>query len=197
MRLVILLAADAVNAGHAGHDHHVAAREQRAHGREPQPLDLLVDARILLDEGVRARDVGLGLVIIEVADEVFDGVVWEEALELGVKLGRQRLVVGDDERGLVHVADDVGDGEGFARTRHPQECLVLRPGNDALGQLGNGLRLIPGGRVGRNEFEHRAKRTALCQPSQRAAWKQDAACACTLHASRIAFQGWRTPAPPA
>ncbi len=53
----------------------VAAREQRARGGEAQALDLLVDRRILLDVGVGARDVGLGLVVIEVADEILDRVV--------------------------------------------------------------------------------------------------------------------------
>ena len=64
---------------------------------EPQALDFLVHAGILLDEGVGARDVGFGLVIIEVADEIFDGVFWEKTLELGVKLGGEGLVVGDDQ----------------------------------------------------------------------------------------------------
>ena len=52
-----------------------APRKQRAGGGEPEPLDLLVDRRILLDVGVGARDVGLGLVVIEIADEIFDRVV--------------------------------------------------------------------------------------------------------------------------
>ena len=153
-RLVILLAADAVDARDAGHHDHVPAREQAAHGREPQPLDLVVDARILLDEGVGARDVGLGLVVIEVADEVFDRVVREEALELGVKLRGQRLVMRDDQRGPVHVPDDVGDGEGLARAGDAQQHLVLRAGQQPFRQLRNRLRLVPGRLVRRDEFEH-------------------------------------------
>jgi hypothetical protein len=122
--LVILLAADAVNAGDAGHHDHVAPREERTHRREPQPLDLLVDARILLDERVGARDVGLGLVVIEVADEVLDGVVGEKALELRVKLRGQRFVVRNHQRGPVHVLDDIGDRERLARAGHTQQDLV-------------------------------------------------------------------------
>ena len=45
--------------------------------------------------------VGLGLVVVEVADEVLDRVVREELAELGVQLGGQRLVVGEDQRRLV------------------------------------------------------------------------------------------------
>ena len=42
--------------------------------------------------------VRLRLVVVEVADEVLDGVVREEVAELGVELGGERLVVGEDER---------------------------------------------------------------------------------------------------
>jgi hypothetical protein len=56
------------------------------------PVDRLVGARLLLDVGVGAGDVGLGLVIIVVADEIFDRVVREEALELAVELGGEDLV---------------------------------------------------------------------------------------------------------
>ena len=119
--------------------------EQRAHGREPQALDFLVDAGILFDEGVGARDVGLRLVVIEVADEILDGVVREKALELGVELGGEGFVVGDDQRRLVDVPDDVGDGEGLARAGDAQQRLVSAPGQHPFGQPGNGLRLIAGG----------------------------------------------------
>jgi hypothetical protein len=39
------------------------------------------------------RDVGFGLIVIVVADEILDGVLGEEFLELLVKLGRESLVV--------------------------------------------------------------------------------------------------------
>ena len=56
--------------------------------------------------------------------------------------------------GLVDVPDDVGDGEGLARAGDAEERLVRRAGQDAFGQLRNGLRLVTGGLVGRNEFKH-------------------------------------------
>ena len=73
-------------------------RKQRARRGKPEPLDLFVNRRILLDVGVGARDVGLRLVIIEVADEIFDRVARKELLELRVELRRERFVVRDDER---------------------------------------------------------------------------------------------------
>ncbi len=168
-RLVILLAADAVDARDAGDDDHVAPREERTHGREPHPLDLLVDAGILFDERVGARDVGFGLVIIEVADEVFDGVVREKTFELGVKLRGERLVVRDDERGLVDVFDDVRDGERFARTGDAEQRLSFRAGQNAFGQFCNRLRLVAGGRVIGNEFKHRGEIRTETAPRQRGA----------------------------
>ena len=60
--------------------------------RVPQPLDLVVDRGVLLDVGVGLRDVGLGLVVVVVGDEVLDGVVRQQLAELVGELGGQRLV---------------------------------------------------------------------------------------------------------
>ena len=54
--------------------------------------------------GVGARDVGLGLVVVVVGDEVLDRVVGEEVLELAVELGGERLVGGEDEGGALGAA---------------------------------------------------------------------------------------------
>ena len=78
----------------------------------------------------------------------------EKTFELGVKLRGERLVVRDDERGLVHVADDVRDGERLARTGDAQQRLVFRAGHNGFRQLRNRLRLVAGGLIGCDEFEH-------------------------------------------
>jgi hypothetical protein len=75
------------------------AAQQRVGGRVAHAVDLLVDAGVLLDERVRGRDVGLGLVVVVVGDEVLDGVVGEERLELAVELRGEGLVVGEHEQG--------------------------------------------------------------------------------------------------
>ena len=97
--------AQAVDARHGRDDDHVAALEQGVGRGVAQPVDLLVPARVLLDVRVRPRQVRLGLVVVEVADEVLDRVVREELAELGVQLGRKRLVVGEDERRLLVALD--------------------------------------------------------------------------------------------
>ncbi len=73
-------------------------------GGEAQAVDVLVDRGVFLDVDVALRDVRFGLVVVVVADEVVDGVVREEALELLVELGRERLVVREDERRLAEAA---------------------------------------------------------------------------------------------
>ena len=100
-RAVVHRRAQAVDARDRGHDDHVPPLEQRVGGGVAEPVDLLVPAAVLLDVGVRPRQVRLRLVVVEVADEVLDRVVREELAELAVQLGRQRLVVGEDQRGLV------------------------------------------------------------------------------------------------
>src|SRR5205807_10319375 len=47
--VVLLRRAQAVDAGDAGHDDHVAPSEQRRRGGVPEAVDLVVDRRVLLD----------------------------------------------------------------------------------------------------------------------------------------------------
>jgi hypothetical protein len=123
---VVLGRAEAEDARHAGDDDHVAALEQRRGGAVAQFVDLVVDRRVLLDVGVGGRQVGLGLVVVVIRHKVLDRVVREEFLELARQLGRERLVVGDHQRGPVHGGDRRGDRERLAAAGHPEEDL--RPG---------------------------------------------------------------------
>ena len=116
--------AEAVDAGNRGDDQNVVAFEQRLGGRVAQLVDLVVDAGVLLDVGVGRRDVGLGLVVVVVGDEVADRVVGKEALELVVELRGERLVGRDHQRWLVHVGDHVGHREGLARAGHAEQHLL-------------------------------------------------------------------------
>jgi hypothetical protein len=93
----------------------------------PEPVDVLVDLGVLLDKGVRARDVRLGLVVVVVGDEVLHGVVREEVGELAGELGRERLVVRDHERGPPDLLDDPGHRVRLARPRDPEQVCALNP----------------------------------------------------------------------
>ena len=140
--VVALRRAEAVDAGDRGNDDEVAPLEKRARRAVAQLIDLVIDRSILLDVGVRRGDVGLRLVEVVVADEVADVVVREERLELTRELRRQRLVVGDDERRLLHLLDDLGDRVRLARARRAQEDLRLLAVLDAGRELLDGLRLV-------------------------------------------------------
>ncbi len=141
-RRVGLDRADTVDAGHRGDDDDVVAFEQGARGGVAHPVDLLVDRGFLLDIGVCARNVGFRLVIVVVRDEIFDGVVREEASELAIKLGGERLVRGQDQGGPLGAFDDLRHGEGFARAGDAKQHLIALMLVDARDQLLDGGRLI-------------------------------------------------------
>ena len=111
---VFLRGAQAVDRGD-GRDHdHVAPGEQGHRRRVPQPLDLLVDRGVLLDVGVGLRDVRLGLVVVVVADEVFDRVVRQQLAELLGQLGAERLVGRHDQRRPLQPLDQPRGGGALA-----------------------------------------------------------------------------------
>lgn len=150
---VVIGTSQAVDAGDGGDDDDVLAGEYGTHRRKAEAFDLVVDGGVFLDVGVGAGDVGLGLVVVEVGDKVFDGVVGEEVLKLGVELGSEGFVVGHDQSRASDVLNDVGHGEGFAGTGDAEEGLMGIAGVDGVGELGDGLLLVPGGRVVADELE--------------------------------------------
>ena len=129
--VVGLRRAEAEDARHRGDDDHVAAREQRRRGGVAQPVDLLVDRRVLLDVEVPRRDVGLGLVVVVVGDEVLDRVRREVRPELVAELRGERLVVGHDQRRPLHRLDrrrhrhrlaGAGGAQQRRAARRPPRC---------------------------------------------------------------------------
>ena len=111
---VVLRRPETVDARDAGHDEHVAPLQQRAGGAVAQLVDVVVDRGVLLDEGVGLREVGLGLIVIVVGNEIFDGVVGEKPLEFVVELRREGLVVRDDQGRQLQTLDNICDAEGLA-----------------------------------------------------------------------------------
>ena len=142
-RTVVVRRTQTVNAGHARHDHHVAATHQRTGRRQSQPIDLLVDRRVFLDVDVALRNIRFRLVVIVVADEVVHRVLRKERTELRIQLRGQRLVVRNDQRRALHGLNDVGHRERLAGTGDAHQHLVLPPHADAVHQRFNRLRLVP------------------------------------------------------
>ena len=144
---------DAVDAGHGGHDDDVVALQQGAGGRMAHAVDLLVDGAFFLDIGVGPRHIGLGLVVIVVGDEIFDGVVGEEGFELPVKLRRQRLVGRQNQGGPVGAGDHLRHGEGLARAGHAQQHLIALMLADGLHQFPDGAGLVALGLIFADDLE--------------------------------------------
>jgi hypothetical protein len=157
-RGVGLAGADAVDARHRGDDDHVAPRQEREGRGVAHPIDLFVDDRVLLDEGVGGRDVGLGLVVVVVADEVVDGVVGEQLLQLAVELGGEDLVVDHDQGRPLGRGDDVGHGVGLARPGDPEQDLGGVAAVQTVDQVGDRLGLVPGRRERAAQLEERLRR---------------------------------------
>jgi len=139
---VFLRRPDAVNARYAGHDDDVLPLQKRAGRRVPHLIDGLIDGRVLLDVRIRAGDIGLRLIIIVVAHKILDGIAGKERLEFRVKLGRQSLVVGYDERRPLDPLNHVRDREGLPGTRDTQKDLVRIALFDSRCQFLNRLGLI-------------------------------------------------------
>ena len=134
--------ADTVDARYRGDDDDVVAFQERARRRVPHAVDLLVDRGILLDIGVGARDIGFRLVVIVIADEIFDGVVGKETPELAVELCRQRLVGREDQGRALRLLDHLRHREGLARTGHAEQHLGAVVAAHAFDQFGDRLRLV-------------------------------------------------------
>ena len=107
-----------------------------------QLLHLFVDGRVFFNERVRAGDIGLGLIVVVVADEVHDGVVGEEFLKLAGKLCGKRFIRGHHQRGFLHRFDGFGHGERLARTGDAEKRLVALALANSLCELFNGLGLV-------------------------------------------------------
>ncbi|MEY9489336.1 hypothetical protein RKD26_005130 [Streptomyces calvus] len=155
---VLLGCAQAVDAGDGGDHDDVAAGEQRVGRGVAQPLDLLVDRGVLLDVGVRLRDVRLGLVVVVVRDEVLDRVVRQQLAELVGQLGGQGLVRRHDQGGALELLDHPRGGGGLAGAGRAEQDDVLLTGFDAPGEVGDGRGLVAVGLVGADDLEgrHRA-----------------------------------------
>ena len=120
-------------------------RESSERGRRvPQPVDVVVPRRVLLDVEVGLRDVRLRLVVVVVGDEVLDGVRREELAELVAELRGERLVVRDHERRPADLLDRPRHRRRLAGARRADERLEALAGQEALGERLDRARLVAG-----------------------------------------------------
>ena len=94
--LELIGVADAIYAAHrTDHDDVAPAAQQGRGGTQAEFVEVVVDGQVFLDISVGGSDVSLWLIVVVVGDEVFDGVVREELLELAVELGGEGLVMAE------------------------------------------------------------------------------------------------------
>ena len=145
---------DAVQAGYAGDNDDIPPPgHQRRRGTDPEFVDLVVDAQVLLNIRVCRRNIGFRLVIVIVGDEILDSVVRKKSLEFTIKLGGEGFVVTQHEGRTLQPLDDIGHGESLARSRHAEERYGIHALVQGATEPVNGCRLVAGRLVCRLESE--------------------------------------------
>ena len=105
-----------INRCDRSHDDRVAPFENRIDRARAKHFDLVVHDRVLLDVGIGFRDVSLGLVEIEVRDEILHPVLREEFFELAIELRAKGFVMDQNKGRAIERLNDVCIREGFARS---------------------------------------------------------------------------------
>ena len=155
--VVRLRFANAVNRRHGGDDHHIAPLQQALGARQAHLLDMLVDRRVFFNEQIALWHIGLGLVVVVVADEILDRVFGEKLAKLAVQLRGQGFVGRKHDRRTPHTGDHIGHGVSLTRAGHAQQGLEHLAVLQALNQLFNRLRLVPGWWVGLVQLKGRVR----------------------------------------
>src|SRR5579864_636629 len=137
----------AVNAAYGRYDDAVAPLKERARGGKPQLVQFVVDRGFFFDIDVAGGNVGLRLIVVVIRDEVLYRIRGKKLLELVIELGRQRLVVGQHQRGPIELLYHLGHGVCLARAGYAQQHLVLFSGINAASKLFNGVGLVAFGLV--------------------------------------------------
>ena len=152
-RPVILGRAQAVNTRHTRDHEYIFARQQRMRCGVPELVDLIVDRRVLLYVGIRRREIGFGLVVVVVRDEILDRVMREEFLELFVELRGECLIRRHHQGRAIQSLDHARNRKSLATSGHTQQGLMLVPAEHALAKCIDRRRLIPCRFVFRNELK--------------------------------------------
>jgi len=157
--LVLFDFSDAVDTGHGCDDDDVFSSQERLGGGVTQAVDLFIDGGFFFDIGACFYDEGFGLVVVIVRDKIVHRIVWEKFFEFLRELGSERLVVRDDERGFLHIGDNIRHGKGLARSRHPEERLKTLTRLESVRERGDGFGLVTSRRIWRVEAKKRHKKS--------------------------------------
>ena len=154
--VVALGLANAVNRRHRGDDHHIAPLHDAFGAGQAHLLNVLVDRTVFFNEQIALRHIGLGLVVVVVADEILHRVFREKLAKFAVQLGGQRLVGRKHDGRAPQAGDHIGHGEGLARAGHAQQGLKHLAVVHAFHQFFNRRGLVSGWRIGLKQLKRRA-----------------------------------------
>lgn len=120
----------------------------------PEAVYLLIDSCLFFYIGSGFYDICLWLVVVIVAHEVVDGVLWKKFLEFLGKLGGKRFIMSKYESWSLKLLDNICHGKSLSGSSHTEECLKIISRLDRINELFYGFALVSGRGVRRVEFEH-------------------------------------------
>jgi len=141
---VLLRGTQAIDGRNGRHHDDVAPGQQGVRRRIAEPLDLLVEAGVLLDEGIGLRHVRLGLVVVVVADEVLHRILGKELPQLCRVLRSQRLVGLHHQHRTLQPLGEPGDGRGLPGAGRTEQDDIVLAGLEPAFELVYRGRLVAG-----------------------------------------------------
>ena len=85
----------------------------------------MVYVAVFFDEKILPGDVGLGLIIIVVADEILDVILREKALKFAIKLRREGFIMRHYECWNSKPLNNICHGKCFTRAGNSEKSLVF------------------------------------------------------------------------
>jgi hypothetical protein len=108
----------------------------------PHTIYLFIDRSFFFNIGIGLGQIGLGLVIIVIADKISHRVIREKRFKLIVKLGCKSFIMSEHQGRFLHLFYDVGNSISFSGSRYPEQSLGTWAGSQALDQFFYGLGLV-------------------------------------------------------
>ena len=90
-----------------------------------QAIDFFVDCGVFFDISIGRGDISFGLVIVEVRDEIMNLVFWEELAKLGLELGSEGFIVGENEGRFPVIFNQIRHRKSFSGAGYAEEDLFL------------------------------------------------------------------------
>ena len=107
-----------------------------------QLVYLIIYSRVLFNIAVCRWDISLRLIIIVIADKIFNGIMRKKLLEFRAELCRKYFVVRKNKRRAVHSCNDICHRKRLAGACNAEQSLLLHSAVQTVNELIYRLRLI-------------------------------------------------------